>query len=65
VNLAGRTTTQRPAWCQLGRRILATPPTLNRRLLGTVVDIDGFAITIEIDSATYIAVDIEDCQPAR
>jgi hypothetical protein len=39
------------------------PPTSTRRLLGTVVDIEGFVITIETDAAMYIAVDLEDCHP--
>jgi hypothetical protein len=43
---------------------VATPPTSGRRLIGTIVDIDGFVVTIETDAVMYIAVDLEDCQPA-
>jgi hypothetical protein len=50
-------------WCVLGARVVACPPTVTAALMGTVSDIEGHILTLDIPGRFSVLVDIEDCLP--
>jgi hypothetical protein len=64
VNLTARTVHVRPGWCTVGARVRVDAPTLLKPILGRVMEIDGFAETVQTDTGLAVAADIEDCRPA-
>ena len=46
----------------IGARIVALPPTVRRPMTGTVLEIDGYTISIATVEGVIIAVDVEDCR---
>ncbi len=62
MNLAPRQTAHphRPA---IGRTVIARPPTVRVPIHGTVVEVDGYTVSLMTARRELVAVDIEDCHP--
>jgi hypothetical protein len=53
-----------PAWCTVGARVWAAPPTVSRPIAGIVAAVERTTITVETGGGLLVAVDVEDCRPS-
>lgn len=60
-----RTSHQHVACFDIGTQVIARPPTVRTDLIGVVVSIDRYVLTIETNDQMTLAVDIEDCDAIR